>query len=66
MVHSRVLGHDPKCRSEKDDGFVRVTFKTEKGLEQNQSFLQENIRFFFNKKCIMLERVSGYIVEIND
>ncbi|XP_071378628.1 TBC1 domain family member 9 isoform X4 [Centroberyx affinis] len=24
------IGHDSKCRSEKDDGFVRVTFKTEK------------------------------------
>lgn len=27
-------GHDSKCRSERDDGFVRVTFKTEKGEQQ--------------------------------
>lgn len=26
-------GRDPKCRGEKDDGFVRVTFKTEKGKQ---------------------------------
>lgn len=29
-------GHDSKCRSEKDDGFVRVTFKTEKGERHSQ------------------------------
>uniref|UniRef100_A0A3P8SVZ0 TBC1 domain family member 9 n=1 Tax=Amphiprion percula TaxID=161767 RepID=A0A3P8SVZ0_AMPPE len=29
------IGHDSKCRSEKDDGFVRVTFKTEKVKKQN-------------------------------
>ncbi|XP_069022714.1 TBC1 domain family member 9 isoform X2 [Embiotoca jacksoni] len=28
-------GHDSKCRSEKDDGFVRVTFKTEKVKKLN-------------------------------
>ncbi|CAK6958609.1 TBC1 domain family member 9 [Scomber scombrus] len=28
-------GQDPKCRSEKDDGFVRVTFKTEKVKKLN-------------------------------
>lgn len=32
-------GHDSKCRSEKDDGFVRVTFKTEKG-ERHSRVLQ--------------------------
>ncbi|XP_037328357.2 TBC1 domain family member 9 [Pungitius pungitius] len=29
------LGHDSKCRSERDDGFVRVTFKTEKVKKLN-------------------------------
>lgn len=29
-------GHDSKCRSERDDGFVRVTFKTEKGKQPSQ------------------------------
>uniref|UniRef100_A0A8C7ZKC7 TBC1 domain family member 9 n=1 Tax=Oryzias sinensis TaxID=183150 RepID=A0A8C7ZKC7_9TELE len=29
------IGHDSKCRSEKDDGFVRVTFKTEKVKKLN-------------------------------
>lgn len=28
-------GHDSKCRSEKDDGFVRVTFKTERGKQHS-------------------------------
>lgn len=29
------IGHDSKCRSEKDDGFVRVTFKNEKVKKLN-------------------------------
>ncbi|XP_026158433.1 TBC1 domain family member 9 isoform X2 [Mastacembelus armatus] len=29
------IGHDSKCRNEKDDGFVRVTFKTEKVKKLN-------------------------------
>ncbi|KAA8594689.1 hypothetical protein FQN60_011824 [Etheostoma spectabile] len=29
------IGHDSKCRSERDDGFVRVTFKTEKVKKLN-------------------------------
>uniref|UniRef100_A0A665UPQ4 TBC1 domain family member 9 n=1 Tax=Echeneis naucrates TaxID=173247 RepID=A0A665UPQ4_ECHNA len=31
IVSEHSVGHDSKCRSEKDDGFVRVTFNTEKG-----------------------------------
>lgn len=31
-------GQDSKCRSEKDDGFVRVTFKTEKGEQHSHIY----------------------------
>uniref|UniRef100_A0A3Q1IC80 TBC1 domain family member 9 n=1 Tax=Anabas testudineus TaxID=64144 RepID=A0A3Q1IC80_ANATE len=36
------VGHDSKCRSEKDDGFVRVTFKTEKGKQHKQTTVTLN------------------------
>lgn len=37
MTHHPLFfsGHDSKCRTEKDDGFVRVTFKTEKVKKLN-------------------------------
>uniref|UniRef100_A0AAQ4S2Y6 TBC1 domain family member 9 n=1 Tax=Gasterosteus aculeatus aculeatus TaxID=481459 RepID=A0AAQ4S2Y6_GASAC len=40
------LGHDSKCRSERDDGFVRVTFKTEKVKKLNTPEYQQYLKLW--------------------
>lgn len=40
------IGHDSKCRSEKDDGFVRVTFKTEKVKKLNNPDYRDYLKLW--------------------
>uniref|UniRef100_A0A672YVG8 TBC1 domain family member 9 n=1 Tax=Sphaeramia orbicularis TaxID=375764 RepID=A0A672YVG8_9TELE len=52
------IGHDSKCRSEKDDGFVRVTFKTEKGEKLNTPEYRHYLRLWNQESRSKLENTK--------
>ncbi|XP_076004132.1 TBC1 domain family member 9 isoform X2 [Genypterus blacodes] len=52
------IGHDSKCRSEKDDGFVRVTFKTEKVKKLNTTDYRHYLKLWNQETKPKLENTK--------